>query len=289
MRICRFGEGRLGVVEGAGAAAIVRDVTAALDVLPAYRYPLPAHDVLIANLEAVRARICQVVKDAPALPLAGVRLLSPVANPGKIVAAPVNYAAHLDEVKVDPELHQNKANVLTIQSAALFLKATSSLAGPGEGILIRHRDRRVDHEVELVVVVGRAGSRIRREDALGHVAGYAIGLDISVRGTEDRSFRKSPDTFSIVGPWLVTADGIPDPGTLDLRIAVNGDVRQQANTRQLILGVAELIELASSCYTLHPGDILFTGTPDGVGPIQPGDRIVASIDGIGSMDVAVRD
>lgn len=288
MRVCRFGENRLGVVEGGDGSAAVRDVTAALDVLPAYRYPLPTHDVLIAGLDAVKARICQLLPDAPVVALDSVSLLSPVANPGKLVAAPVNYQAHLEEVKVDPQLHQNKANVLTIHSAALFLKATSSLAGAGEGIVLRHPDRRVDHEVELVVVIGRTASRVTRDAALQHVAGYTIGLDISVRGTEDRSFRKSPDTFSVVGPWLVTADEIPDPNALDLQMTVNGELRQQSNTRQMILGVAELIVLASSFYTLHPGDILFTGTPEGVGPIEPGDRIVASVAGVGSMTVDVR-
>jgi 2,4-didehydro-3-deoxy-L-rhamnonate hydrolase len=285
MRLCRFGTNRLGVVDGDS----VRDVTAALDVLPACRYPLPPYDLMIANLDAVRSRACELMKEAPAVAAKGIQLLSPVANPGKIVAAPVNYRAHFEEVKVDPQLHQNNTNVLTIQSAALFLKATSSLVGPSQGIVIRHRDRRVDHEVELVAVIGRTASRVRKEDALGFVSGYAIGLDITVRGTEDRSFRKSADSFSVVGPWLVTADEIADPGALDLQISINGDIRQTSNTRQMILSVAELIELASSCYTLHPGDIIFTGTPEGVGPIQPGDRITASIASIGSMDVDVRE
>jgi 2-keto-4-pentenoate hydratase/2-oxohepta-3-ene-1,7-dioic acid hydratase in catechol pathway len=120
------------------------------------------------------------------------------------------------------------------------------------------------------------------------VAGYAIGLDISIRGSEDRSFRKSPDTYSVLGPWLVTSDEIPNPGSLDLQITVNGEVRQQSNTRLMILGVAELIEMASSMYTLHPGDLIFTGTPEGVSPIHPGDRIVATIAHIGTMAVAVR-
>jgi 2-keto-4-pentenoate hydratase/2-oxohepta-3-ene-1,7-dioic acid hydratase in catechol pathway len=283
MRLCRFGENRLGIAQGNS----VRDVTAALDVLPGYRYPLPAYDVLIANLDAVCARACEVMEDAPPLPLGSLKLLSPVANPGKIVAAPVNYQAHLEEYKVDPQLHQNKFG-LTIQSAALFLKATSSLTGAGEGIVLRHPDRRVDHEVELVAVIGRTASRVHKEDALSHVAGYAIGLDITVRGSEDRSFRKSVDTFSVVGPWLVTADEIPDPGGLDVGLTVNGEVRQQSNTSRLILSVAELIELASSFYTLYPGDILFTGTPDGVAPIQSGDHLIASITTVGSMDVDVR-
>ena len=168
------------------------------------------------------------------------------------------------------------------------LKATSSLVGPGEGVAIRRDDRRTDHEVELAFVIGRTADRVPREDALQYVAGYTIGLDITIRGSEDRSFRKSADSYSVLGPWLVTADEIPDPGSLDVRIAVNGEVRQQSNTRHLILGVAELIELASSFYTLHPGDVIFTGTPEGVSPIEPGDRITATIDRIGTMDVAVR-
>ena len=285
MRLCRFGKDRLGVVEGSN----VRDVTAALDVLPASRYPLPRYDVLMANLAEVSARVKAIAQDAPPVPFASVKLLSPVANPGKLIAAPVNYQKHLDEVKGDVQIHANNpGHTLTIQSAGLFLKATSSLVGPGEGVAIRIADRRTDHEVELAVVIGREGGRISRANALDHVAGYSIGLDITIRGSEDRSFRKSPDGFSVLGPWLVTADEIPDPGSLDLEIAVNGEQRQKSNTRHLILGVPELIELASSFYTLYPGDVIYTGTPEGVSPIEPGDEIVASIERIGTMRVAVR-
>ena len=285
MRLCRFGDDRLGVVEGEQ----VRDVTAALDVLPAYRYPLPTHDVLIANLDTVLPRIKAIVSGAPSVPLSSVTLLSPVANPGKLVAAPVNYQKHLDEVKVDSALHANNpAHTITIQSAGLFLKATSSLTGQGGGIAVCKPDRRTDHEVELAVVIGREGRNIPKGEALGHVAGYCIGLDVTIRGSEDRSFRKSPDSYSVLGPWLVTADEIPDPGVLDLQLSVNGEQRQKSNTRYLILGVPELIELASSFYTLHPGDVIFTGTPEGVSPIQPGDEVNVSIAQIGSMRVRVR-
>jgi 2-keto-4-pentenoate hydratase/2-oxohepta-3-ene-1,7-dioic acid hydratase in catechol pathway len=285
MRFCRFDEGRLGLVEG----DTIRDVTAALDVLPAHTYPFPQHDVFIANLDAVTARARELARSAPVLPLDRVTLLSPVANPGKIVAAPVNYQKHLDEVRDNPQLHgNNPGNTFTIQSAGLFLKATSSLVGPGQGIVVRCAKRRTDHEVELAVVIGRTASRVSRRDALGFVAGYSIGLDISIRGSEDRSFRKSPDSYSVLGPWLVTADEIPDPGALDLRITVNGQVRQQSNTKYMILGVAELIEMASTFYTLQPGDLLFTGTPEGVSPIEAGDQIVATIDQIGSMAVVTR-
>jgi 2-keto-4-pentenoate hydratase/2-oxohepta-3-ene-1,7-dioic acid hydratase in catechol pathway len=285
MKFCRFGDGRLGLVEG----NTVRDVTAALDVLPRFSYPLPQHDIFIANLDAVAARARSIAKDAPSLPLDPATLLSPVANPGKIIAAPVNYQKHLNEVRENPQLHgNNPGHAFTIQSAGLFLKATSSLVGPGQGIVVRCAKRRTDHEVELAVVIGRTASRVKRDEALAHVAGYSIGLDISIRGSEDRSFRKSPDSYSVLGPWLVTADEIPDPGVLDLQITVNDELRQHSNTKYMILGVPELIELASAFYTLQPGDLLFTGTPEGVSPIQAGDRIVATIDKIGTMTVATR-
>ena len=285
MRLCRFNDDRLGLVEG----STVRDVTAALDALPAYRYPFPRHDLLMANLAQVTPRIAAVAAGAPAVPLAGVTLRSPVANPGKLIAAPVNYQKHLDEVKGDAQIHANNpGHTLTIQSAGLFLKATSSLAGPGDGVAVRKLDRRTDHEVELAVVIGREGNNVPRGEALAYVAGYSIGLDITIRGSEDRSFRKSPDSYSVLGPWLVTADEIPDPGSLDLQIAVNGQQRQQSNTRYLILGVPELIEMASSFYTLYPGDVIYTGTPEGVSPIEPGDEIVATIERIGTMHVSVR-
>jgi len=285
MLLCRFDENRLGVVEGAN----VLDVTAALDLLTAFRYPLPSYDLLFANLDKVKERIQAIRGGAPSKPLASVRLLSPVANPTKIIAAPVNYQKHLDEVKGDQQLHQNnQAHTITIQKAGLFLKACSALVGPGEGIALRHLDRRNDHEVELALVIGKKGNNISRVEALDYVAGYAIGLDITIRGTEDRSFRKSPDSYMVLGPWLVTADEIPDPGNLNLGISVNGEVRQNSNTKYMILGVAELIELASSFYTLYPGDIISTGTPEGVSPIVPGDRIVATIQKIGTMTVAVR-
>jgi 2-keto-4-pentenoate hydratase/2-oxohepta-3-ene-1,7-dioic acid hydratase in catechol pathway len=285
MRICRFGDGKLGLVEGDH----VRDVTAALEVLPSYRYPLPTHDMMFEHWDSVLARVRAIAATAPTVPLAGLKLLSPVANPSKIIAAPVNYQKHLTEVKSDAAIHQgNQGHTLTIQKAGLFLKANSSLVGSGEGIALRHLDRRNDHEVELAVVIGKKASNVSKEDALNHVAGYAIGLDITIRGTEDRSFRKSPDTYTVLGPWLVTADEVGNPGALDLKISVNGEMRQDSNTSYMILSVPELIELASSFYTLYPGDIISTGTPEGVSPIVPGDTISATVEKVGTMEVNVR-
>jgi len=150
-----------------------------------------------------------------------------------------------------------------------------------------HTERRNDHEVELAVVIGKEGRNIAADDALDFVAGYCIGLDMTIRGPEDRSFRKSPDSYTVLGPWLVTADEIPDPGALEVKIEVNGVVKQRENTAELILSVPQLIAWASSFYTLYPGDVLLTGTPQGVGPVKPGDVMLATIERIGEMRVAV--
>src|SRR2546425_10304465 len=206
MRLCRFGTGALGVVDGSN----VRDVTAALDVLPSHRHPFPSHDVLIANLDKVMERIGEIAGNASVQPLADVTLLSPVANPGKILCAPVNYQKHLDEVREDAQLHHDN-QVAPIHKAGLFLKATSSLVGPGAGIALRKLDRRNDHEVELAVVIGKRANNVAASEALKYVAGYAIGLDVTIRGPEERSLRKSADSYAVLGPWLVTADEIPNP------------------------------------------------------------------------------
>jgi len=273
MRFCRFGNNRLGLVDDGH----VRDVTAALDALPAYRYPLPPGDMLIANLDVVAARARAIAKDSAPVPIDRVALLSPVANPSKIIGAPMNYRTGQDDAAV--------ANAMAI---GLFLKANGSLSGPSQGIVLRMMERQIDHEVELGVVIGKEGANIMRGDALQHVAGYAVALDITPHGKEERSLRKSCATYSVLGPWLVTADEIPNPGNLDLQLEVNGEVRQKGNTEQMIRDVATMIEYASSFYTLYPGDIFLSGTPAGVGPMKPGDQLVASIERVGSMRVAVR-
>ena len=283
MRLCRFNDNRLGLVRGDE----VRDVTAALEPLPAHRYPLPRHDPLIANLAELRPGIAAAAERARPIPLSGLALLSPIANPGKVVAAPVNYKKHLEEARADAAIHHQK-QVEEIQKIGLFLKASSSVVGPSEGIVVRHADRRTDHEIELAVVIGRRADRVAKERAFDHVAGYCIGFDITVRGPEERSLRKSIDGYTVLGPWFVTADEIDDPARLDLELKVNGETRQRANTRDLIIAIPELIAFASSFYTLMPGDVLLTGTPEGVGPIAPGDVLDASISGIGAMQVRVR-
>jgi len=283
MRLARFDDNRLGLVEG----DCLRDVSAALDLLPPLRYPVPPGDLLVTHLDEILARARALAPASPLIPMNGVVLQSPVANPGKVVAAPVNYQKHLDEVRGDAQLHHDNA-ITTIHRAGLFLKAASSVVGAGDGIALEMLDRRSDHEVELAVVIGRRARRVTRADALGHVAGYCIGFDITIRGSEERSLRKSVDTYTVLGPYLVTADEVGSPDDLDLSLSVNGELRQHSNTRFLIKNVAELIEFASSFYTLYPGDVLMTGTPEGVAPIYPGDTIEGTIGRIGVMRVGVR-
>jgi len=283
MRLARFDDNRLGLVEG----DCLRDVSAALEVLPAVRFPIPPGDLLIVHLDAVLARARDIAPSSALVPMSRVVLRSPVANAGKVVAAPVNYQKHLDEVRGDAQLHHDNT-IANIHRAGLFLKAASSVVGAGDGIALEQLDRRSDHEVELAAIIGRTARRVARGDALNYVAGYCVGLDITIRGSEERSLRKSVDTYTVLGPHLVTADEVGSPDDLDLRLSVNGEERQASNTRFLIKKVAELIEFASSFYTLYPGDVLMTGTPEGVAPIYPGDSIEATISRIGTMRVGVR-
>jgi 2-keto-4-pentenoate hydratase/2-oxohepta-3-ene-1,7-dioic acid hydratase in catechol pathway len=280
MKICRFDDNRLGVVRD----EMVYDVTPALNKLPKCSYPLPEHDLLVASLGKLKKHLIPKGKGKP---VSKVKLLSPVANPGKIMAAPVNYKKHLEEALADKGIHHGNL-VQEIQKAGIFLKATSAVVGAGQGVKLVHTDRRNDHEVELAVVIGRKAKAVKADKAMDYVAGYCIGLDMTIRGTEDRSLRKSPDSYCVLGPWLVTKDEIKDPGNLSVKITVNGETRQDAHTSDLLLSVAQLIEWGSAFYTLHPGDVLLTGTPQGVGPVKPGDVMVASIERVGAMRVEVK-
>lgn len=282
MKICRFNHDRLGVVDG----EVVRDVSAALDALPQFTWPFPLGDPVVANLSSVRRRVHELLPDAPSIALADVRLESPVANPGKIIGAPVNYRSHEDEI--DDDLRHGHV-IKPISEWGLFLKANSALCGPAAGVRRRFPDARTDHEVELAVVIGREGSDIPAHTAMSYVAGYCIGLDVTLRGPQFQCFRKSIDSYAVVGPWLVTADEIADPGHLAMSLSVNGEIRQSASTDRLILDIPRLIALASSFYTLHPGDIIMTGTPAGVGPLLDGDIMHAKIEDIGEMTVVVSD
>ena len=283
MKLCRYDDDRLGVVRG----DLVYDVTAAQTEIRAAAPYVMRGDAVIAALPAWRARIEEMAAKAPGRPVSAVKLLSPVARPSKLVAAPTNYKAHIEEMAARAASANIKPSP-AIGTAGLFLKANSSVIGASEGVAIRFPERRNEHEVELAIIFGKTGSDIVRANALDHIAGYCIGLDMTARGPEDRSFRKSIDTYSVLGPWMVTADEIADPDNVPLEIAVNGDVKQSSNTGQLIYDCRKLIEWGSTFYTFYPGDVLFTGTPEGVSPVKPGDVMRARIAPIGEMSVPVR-
>jgi 2-keto-4-pentenoate hydratase/2-oxohepta-3-ene-1,7-dioic acid hydratase in catechol pathway len=282
MKICRFDDDRLGLVEGSE----VLDVSEALAAIPPRKWPYRHGDALITHLPAVLERAKALAAGAARRPLSAVRLRPPVANPSKIVNAPINYQAHIDEAKRDRGIAHGR-EIKTIADWGLFLKSPSSLAGAGDGIKLRFRERRNDHEVELAVVIGREANRVDRATALDYVCGYSIGLDMTLRGPELPSFRKSIDTYSVLAPWLVTRDEVPDPGNLELWLTVNSEPRQRSNTSRMVYDVPRLIEYATSFYTLYPGDLIFSGTPEGVGPVQPGDEIRAGIERIGEFAIRV--
>jgi len=282
MKICRYDDQRIGLVHDDA----VRDVTAVVEELGGFAYPLPKYDPFIASLPSLKPKLEAAARTGKAIPLDRVKLLAPVANPGKIIAAPVNYAKHLQEALADKGIHHGNL-VNEIHKAGMFLKATSAVVGPGEGVKLVHTDRRNDHEVELALVIGRTAKNVNAAAALDYIAGYCIGLDMTIRGPEERSLRKSPDSYCVLGPWLATPDEVGDPGSLQVSITVNGEPRQDASTSDLILSVGELIAWGSSFYTLHPGDVILTGTPQGVGPVKAGDTMRAVIDRIGAMQVKV--
>jgi 2,4-diketo-3-deoxy-L-fuconate hydrolase len=288
MKICRFDDDRLGVVVG----DMVHDVTKAQDeIRAAARYDMKG-DAVIAALPQWRKRIEEMAVQAPAKPVANVKLLSPVARPSKAMAAPVNYAKHVAEMAVRTDIIKPNAppkrGPSKIAEQGIFLKANSAIVGASEGIPIRFPDRINEHELELVIIIGKQGTDIPKEKALEYIAGYALGFDMTTRGSEDRSFRKSIDGYAPIGPWLVTADEFGDPSDVTATLHVNDELRQTANTSELIFDVPRLIEFASSFYTLYPGDVYFTGSPAGVGPVKPGDVLRARCDRIGMLEVKTR-
>lgn len=252
-------------------------MTPVLERLPAHRWPAPPGDALVANLRELRPWIDAALTTAPVLDLARVRLRSPVANPGKVIAVRSNY----------PGTDSASA---TVPAAApeFFLKSPSSVAGPSDGLELRLPGRQVDHEVELVAVIGRRVEQVTAEQALASVAGYCIGIDVTMRGPEDRGLRKSLEGFTVLGPWLVTADEVGDAGRLGIELAVNGELRQRGDTAQMRHGIATLVAAAAGYFVLNPGDVIMTGTPAGVGPLARGDTVRCTIERIGTMHVPVR-
>jgi 2-keto-4-pentenoate hydratase/2-oxohepta-3-ene-1,7-dioic acid hydratase in catechol pathway len=204
--------------------------------------------------------------------LEGVRLLAPVV-PGKIVAVGLNYKDHARELGMKiPE------------EPLLFLKAPSALIGPGGEIVYPPQSRRVDYEAELAVVIGRVAKNVKEKDAAAHILGYTCINDVTARDLQrkDVQFARSKgfDTFAPLGPWIVTDF---DPTEASVRCLVNGEVRQDGNTREMIASVYRIVEFISSFMTLFPGDVIATGTPPGVGSLRLGDVVTVEVGGIGAL------
>ena len=277
MKICRYqheagGPVRLGVVRG----ELVHDVTAVTDSLPSVRWPYPAGDQFIAHLDQLRPAMEALADKVPGAAVSQVLLKCPVANPGKFVCGAGNH-----KVVLEAGGHPRRLGFL--------FKMTNAAAGESDGVTLRWPERVTFHEAEIAIVIGTGGTEIPAARALDHVAGYCIGLDMTMQGPEFPSFGKSFDSYGLMGPWLTTKDEIADPDNLAYRLTVNGEERTVDTTANLVLGIADLVEHAASVMTLHPGDVIFSGTPPpGLGPVVPGDVMHVAMDGLGEMTVQVR-
>lgn len=220
---------------------------------------------------------------ATGLPLSGVRLLAPIPRPGKIFAIGLNYADHIAE-----------SGMGTPERQVWFTKAQTSVNGPFDPVQAPKVSQTLDYEAELVAVIGRRGKHIAREDAAAHIFGYCVGNDVTERAwqhaTPQWSLGKSFDTHAPFGPWITTGAEV-DPHALDIRCTVNGEERQSSNTRHLVFDVFDQVAHLSQAMTLEPGDLIFTGTPGGVGAamsprrfLRPGDVVRVEIQGLGAIE-----
>jgi 2-keto-4-pentenoate hydratase/2-oxohepta-3-ene-1,7-dioic acid hydratase in catechol pathway len=286
MRIARYDDERIGVVVGRG----VVDVSSV--VAERWRGTPHAMNDVIARWDDVAPQARDLAASAPPVPLDTVRLHAPTPMPRHLFAAPLNYRPHVAEMVDSQHAPVELRAHHSADSLGFFLKAPGSISGPQDAIeLPPLPGRAFHHEIELGVVIGRPARAVAVERAGDHIFGYVCLLDITMRTEgehqEERVMRKSYETFTPIGPFLVTADEVDDPGTLDLHLEVNGEPRQAANTADLIVSVAELVSRASHVLTLSPGDVYATGTPDGVGPIVVGDTITAGVESIGELEIPV--
>jgi len=211
----------------------------------------------------------------------GVRVLPPVSCPPKIVCVGLNYRDHAEE-----------AHVPIPDRPILFSKPSTAIIGPDDSIIYPKISTQVDHEVELGVIIGKRGKDVPESEAFDHVAGYTVFNDISARDiqfADKQWFRgKSFDTFAPTGPCLVLKDQLGDPHHLKMELRVNGETRQNSTTANMVFGIPQLVAFISKVMTIQSGDIIATGTPAGVGPMQPGDRVDVQIEGIGTLSNFVK-
>jgi 2-keto-4-pentenoate hydratase/2-oxohepta-3-ene-1,7-dioic acid hydratase in catechol pathway len=273
MRLVGFDDDRVGVL----VDDRVVELTDLVDV-PGGSWPPTAMLRLIRDYDRLAAQIRARAASGAGIPLSEVRLSAPVRWPSKLIAFPANYQRHIEEMRSVNRADHN----------GFFLKSTASIVGPNDAIVLPPIEgAEVHHECELGLVIGAEARNIPVEKALDYVFGFTCLIDVTVRGKQERVARKSFDTFTPTGPWLVTRDEIADCAALNLSLTVNGELRQAANTRDLILGIPEMVSMTSTITTVYPGDIIATGTPEGVGPIRAGDKVTITIEDVGSMTIPV--
>jgi len=244
---------------------------------------------LIERWGDVKPQIESKIAGGNGIPLESVKLCAPVQRPGKIFAIGLNYADHIEESGME-----------TPERQVWFTKAQTSINGPFDPILITRGTQTNDYEAELVVVIGKRAKHVRAQDAANYVFGYCVGNDVTERLTQHAtpqwSLGKSFDTHAPIGPWITTPDEVGDPHQLGIRCFVNGEKRQDSNTKHLVFDIWQQIEHLSSAMTLEPGDIIFTGTPGGIGAVmdprrflQAGDIVSVEIDRLGEISAEMKD
>jgi 2-keto-4-pentenoate hydratase/2-oxohepta-3-ene-1,7-dioic acid hydratase in catechol pathway len=291
MRLALFDNLRLGAVDPHHGT--VADVTHALP------YPHTADHLgagwwrqLCRDYTDLLPRLETAARRADPLRLSQVRLRAPVLNPGKIIACASNYADHVAEIRDHVMARQVRNGGTWLLNFDVFLKAPTSISGPADPVVLPagplEAGHPIHHESELTLVIGRGGKDVDEASALSHVFGYTIGLDMTERGDGDRSRRKSYDTFTPLGPWITTAEEVPDPHALDIELRVDGKVRQKVTTSDMITTIPQIIAEASRAMRLEPGDLIMTGAPPGVGPVSHGNTIDVAISRLGRMNLPVR-
>lgn len=292
MKICHYDNNQAGVIAGDKVFNIGDPLIKAGLARPGYTM-LEIIDAL-ANQPAAMPIARDAASGPGGAPLSSVKLLAPITNPGSIWAAAANYYAHRAEMveRMGSANRQvvNKDDLM----AEFFLKATSSIIGPGDTIVLPKISKLVDFECELCAVIGKRARKVSEAQALDYVFGYLICWDISQRDPwgkgmhNTRNIRKGFDTFTALGPWIVTKDEIDEPQNLSIRVLQNGKEAMVAHTSDMICGLREHIRFLSSCLTLRPGDLITTGTPAGVSKLNDGDHLHGTIEKIGSMELFVK-
>ena len=291
MKICHYNSNEAGVVAGDKVYPIGDALVKAGHVRE--RYTMLGVLTALANEPAAMDIARNAVKTASPVPLASVKLLAPILNPGSLWAAAANYKAHQDEMKIKMGSADRTELSKDDLMAEFFLKPTSSIIGPGDTVILPKISKDVDFECELCAVIGKKARRVSEAKALDYVFGYTICWDLSQRDPwgrgrhNTRNIRKGFDTFTALGPWIVTRDEIEEPQNLSINVEQNGKPAMTAHTSDMICGIREHIRFLSSCLTLRPGDLITTGTPAGVKKLADGDRLKGTIEKIGSMELKV--